>query len=95
MLRSVAGAVDEWNVPAAGADSVVVSGYADIEPLTLIEVAALSDAGAQVGDFRALTHIDGILSSDRVRDAAGRVYEVRSILPFRTHTQLLLRRVTP
>lgn len=88
-------AIDEWGQPIYGADATVLTGPAGIDPLSMQEVASLSDAGAQIGDFRAITQLIGVRASDRVRRVStGDVLEVRSVLDFGSHLELLLRKVT-
>lgn len=89
-------AVDEWNQPVYGAATAVLVGPAGIEPLTMDEVASLTDAGAQIGDFRAITPLEGILPSDSIQWLDTRqTLQIRSVLAFRRTTELLLRLVTP
>lgn len=86
------GAVDEWNQPAFDADAVNATVDGLIQPLSIREVALLTDAGAQIGDFRAFLdayHVAAglqvatdVRSSDRLRDTvANAIYEIRSVLP--------------
>lgn len=88
------GDVDEWLQPTYEADAVVMTGRARIQPVTMTEVAALNDAGAQIGDFQAFTLLEGILPSDRIRRTdTGAVLEIKSILDFGADRELLLRQV--
>lgn len=83
--------VDEWNLPVREAPAVVRTGRARIEPLTMKEVAELSDAGAQIGDYRAFTLLSGILASDTIRRTdTDETFQIRSVLDFGVDRELLL-----
>lgn len=91
-------AVDAWNQPAHTADTTVVTVAGQIQPLSMREVAALTDAGAQIGDYKAFTLPADIRASDRIRDAAlpAVVYEIRGLIDaagIGDHLELVLRRV--
>lgn len=85
--------MDDWNQPGENADAIAATLDGAILPLSIREVALLTDAGAQIGDFRGFLdgyHVAGdgtqaatdVLSSDRVRDVtSGAIFEVRSVLP--------------
>lgn len=89
-------AVDEWNQPTYAADATVATVLGRVHQLSDREVAALSDAGAQIGDFRAYTAVTDVRDSDRVIDAAGVQYEVRGVVNpagANHHLEILMRRV--
>lgn len=88
-------AVDDWNQPVYDADVAIATVDGSLQPLSLREVASLTDAGAQVGDYSALveTHYvkpDGtqgttdLTTADRVRDdttgSGSPIYQVKSVL---------------
>lgn len=90
--------VDEWNIPALAADVTVLTLPGRIRQLGDREVTLLTDAGVQVGDFRAYTRPADIRDSDRIVDADGVQYEIRSrVMPggVADHLELLLRKVAP
>lgn len=95
VLRSTpTGETNDWNQDIYGAPEVAASGKAEIQPLTLEEVGSLADAGAEIGDFRMFTLLTGIRGSDQVRRAGtDEVYEVRAVLDFGPHREVLLRRL--
>lgn len=89
--------VDAWNQPTYTADTTTLTVAGQIQPLNDREVAALTDAGAQIGDFKAYTLPADIRDGDRIRDEDGRTFEVRSSLDeagVEHHRRLLLRLVT-
>lgn len=90
-------AVDDWNQPLHDADAVVTTVAGQIQPLTLEEVTALSDAGATAGDYRAFTPPADIRASDRIRRVdTDETFEIRSVIDAAGvghHLELLLRRV--
>lgn len=90
-------AVDEWNQPTYAADATVATVRGRVHQLTDREVATLSDAGAELGDFRAYTEIADIRDSDRVIDAGGVQYEVRGVVNpagANHHLEILMTKVT-
>lgn len=95
-LASPAG-VDEWNQPVYTSDAVVATVAAQIQPLSMTEVVALSDAGAQVGDYRAFMLPTDVRTSDRIRRVdTDETFEVRSVIDAAGvghHLELLLHRV--
>lgn len=89
--------VDDWNLPTYDADTTVATVSGQIWPLKLEEVAALADAGAQVGDYEAIALATDIRTSDRIREGV-RTFEVRSAVDaagIGHHMKLLLRLVAP
>lgn len=58
--------VDEWNQPTYEADATVATVRGRIEPMSVTEVALLTDAGAQLGDYRGWCAPADLRISDRI-----------------------------
>lgn len=89
-------AVDEWNQPTYASDTTTATVRGRINQLTDREVALLSDAGAELGDYRAYMAPGDVRDADRIVDAAGGQYEVRAVVNpagANHHLELLLRKV--
>lgn len=105
---SAPASVDDWNQPAYDADQTLATVPGTLQQLSDREVALLTDAGAQIGDYRAFLAAryvapDGtsaptdVQTADRIIDVASAAqYEVRSVIDAAGrghHLELMLRRV--
>lgn len=89
--------VDDWNRPTYAADTVIATVPGQVQPLSFQEVAALADAGAVVGDYKAYLRPTDVLPSDRIRRVdTDEMFEIRAVKDaagIGHHLELLLHRV--
>lgn len=71
--------LDEWRQPVREYDTDYATVQGLIQPKTAQEIALVSQAGTDVGSHTIYTLRGDITTRDRIRDAAGAVYEIVGI----------------
>lgn len=90
--------VDEWGQPIRTFDTDYATVQGLIQPKTAREEALVSQAGAEAGDHTIYMLRRDLTTADRIRDAAGTLYEITGIRDYNfgslAHLAVDARRVT-
>lgn len=71
--------VDDYGQPVREYEASFATVQALVQPKTAREIALVSEAGAEISDHTIYMHRRDLAASDRLRDDAGRVYEIVGI----------------